>query len=104
MKKISLLIILAIVIASITVYGEGAKVPASTPAIVKAGLVTEVTLPANTKGAIITPVINVECYTEVKDLRLAEIHWADDETFYAVGYKALLNGTPDEIIAPPDNR
>lgn len=92
----------ACVLLSSTVYGEGAKVPASTTAIEKAVLPT-MSVPANTNGANIkiVPMHNFAEAFHIDDMLLAEIHWLGDETFYSIGYKAVLSKEKTEIFVPP---
>lgn len=94
----------AFALSTATVYGEGAKVPASTTAIEKAVKTTSVELPANTNGANITPLTHIDINGyNVEILGLKVIHWVADEEFYLNGYKALLSKEVTSIFVPPNS-
>lgn len=87
-----------------SVYCEAATVPAATTIIEKAILPTPVEFVACPNGAIISPIFFHSDFItgyNVQILSLHKIHWVVDETFYATGYKALLNKEVTEILAPP---
>ena len=101
------LIVFAIMATPSRVYCEVAKVPATTMIIENAVTATPVEFLAPSNGATISP---LTCHSDfvhgynVEIASLDKIHWVVDETFYATGYKALLNKEVSEIIAPPDSR
>ena len=100
-----MLSIVACVLSMSTVYGEGAKVPASTTIIDKAE--KAIVAPAYSNGATIYP---LTCHSDfvhgynVEIASLDKIWWVVDETFYATGYKVVLNKEVTEIIAPPERK
>ena len=92
------------VAAFTSVYCEGATVPASTTIIEKAIMATPVVLTAFDNGAIVSPLIMHSDFVHGYNVEIAsldKIHWVVDETFYAIGYKSLLNKEVREIFAPP---
>src|ERR1035437_788223 len=104
MRNDSMLCLIAVSLAvcSNTVYGAVAKVAATTTIIEKE--VAATVAPSYTNAAIVnlTPIGSdfISGYN-VQILSLHKIHWVVDETFYATGYKALLNKNVKELIAPP---
>lgn len=98
------LLLCAIGVLLAGVYSEGAKVPAPT-AIIEKAPVKEISTGAF-HGAIIKPSYLVQEITlgacEVPLSLIAPTNWCVDERFFETGYKALLNATVEEMIAPPD--